>query len=220
MSRGLASTCLRNLSTKLMRLWLRSCMVCGFSIGRSPAMTRGADFIMCCPLKPIIIAMLSVHTSIASPSPLIHSGMENIVPSATVEVASSPARIPTFPAVFEVALTHLSATLPNNGDTVPVTEPSKVPCRDDFSTSPAEYPSFSPVCGLMCPPCSHWLSPSLMPSYVPRLPAPPAMPATTRPVSVLPNNRAPTLVAVFFATMRPPILSAVLPVNEPTPPDI
>ena len=195
-------------------------MVLGSAIGRSPAMTRGADFIMCCPLKPIIMAMLSVHTSMASPSPLIHSGMENIVPSATVDVASSPARIPTLPAVFDVAFTHLSATLPNKGDTVPVTEPSNVPCRDDFSTSPAEYPSFSPVSWLMCPPCSHWLSPSLMPSYAPRFPAPPATPATTRPVSVLPNRRAPTLVAAFFAIMRPPMLSAILPPNEPIPPEI
>ena len=173
--------------------------------------------------------MLSVHTShalrlLGLPSSnlefSIHSGVEKIVPSATVDVASSPKRIPPLPYTFDVLFTHLSATLPNNGEIVPVTEPRIVPRPVDFKMSSAEYPSFSPVCGLMCPPCSHWLSPSLMPSYVPKFKPPPTEPATTRPANVLPNNRAPTLVAAFFATMRPPTFKAILPPNEPIPPEM
>ena len=163
-SLGLASIWLRSLSSKLMRLWLRSCIVRGFSIGRNPAITRVADFTMCCALKPNIIAILSVHTSMASPSPLTHSGMEKIVPSATVDTASSPTRTATLPAVLDVVFTTLSATFPKMGETAPVTEPSTMPRPADFKISVAEYPSFSPVVALICPPCKNWLSPSLRPS--------------------------------------------------------
>ena len=43
-----------------------------------------ALFSMCLALKPTIMAMLSVHTSIASRLPSIHSGTEKIVPSSIV----------------------------------------------------------------------------------------------------------------------------------------
>ncbi|WP_304999335.1 hypothetical protein [Bacteroides acidifaciens] len=130
-SPGLASKFRRRRSSKSMRLWLRSACVSGLPFvglnGRRLAIIRGALLIPCCALKPNIIAMLSVHTSKASPSPLIHWGIENTVPSATVETATSPKRTPALPAVLVVALAYLSATLPIIGDSVPVTLPRTRP---------------------------------------------------------------------------------------------
>ena len=194
-SRGLASMRLRSLSAKLLRLWLRSSMVLGSAIGRRPAITCGADLMPWLTLKPNIIAMLSVQMSIAlrflgSSSAncafSIHSGVAKIVPSATVEVISSPARMPTLPAVLSVAFTNLSDTLPNTGDRVPVTEPSKMPCPVAFNMSPAEN-SYSPVSGFNVPPSLICCCMFFKPSNVPKLAEPAATPATIRPASVRPT---------------------------------
>ena len=119
-----------------MRLWFLSCTVRGFFTGHKPAMTFGATFTPCIVLKPIIVPMLLDHMSqllflfgLSSSSCAfsIHSGAAKIVPSATVDSINSPALVPIFPAVLDVALTTLSATLPKIGETTPVALPIIAP---------------------------------------------------------------------------------------------